>query len=65
MHLYLHPNIIKLLVPGNCGFGLGLYKQKDPVSTKGSGHRAQTHDRGVEGTGPQLLGVFGKDPMSL
>ena len=48
-----------------CGFGLGTVQTKDPVSTKGCGHRAQTHDRGVEGTGPQLLGVFGKDPMSL
>ena len=36
-----------------CGFGLGTVQTKDPVSTKGSGHRAQTHDRGVLGTGTQ------------
>ena len=49
----------------NFGFGLGTVQTKDPVSTKGCGHRAQTHDRGVEGTGPKLLGVFGEGPMSL
>ena len=48
-----------------CGFGLGTVQTKDPVSTKGCGHRAQPHNRGVEGTGPQLLGVFGRDPFSL